>query len=272
MVFLVRSVFVRAVLCSVRLQCVSAPIVKTSDPEQPLQLRVLGSVEFSGPESAHELLAQPKRLAVLVYLALARPHGFQRRDGVAGLFWPEHSDFHARAALRKALHGIRQALGDAVLLTRGDDEIAIDRDQLWCDAAAFDYAVNDEQFARALELFRGELLDGFFPDAPGFERWLGTERERYHEAAGQAAWTLAERYEGGADLTLAARWARKAAKLAGADERRIRRVISLLDRAGDRAGAVRVYEEFAAYLRSELDIGPSAETVDLMKALRQAHP
>jgi DNA-binding SARP family transcriptional activator len=140
---------------------------------------------------------------------------------------------------------------------------------MWCDAAAFDFAISDEQFARALELFRGELLDGFFPDAPGFERWLGTERERYHEAAGHAAWTLAERYEGGADLTLAARWARKAAKLAGADERRIRRVISLLDRAGDRAGAVSVYEEFAKYLRIELDIEPSVETRSLVRSLRE---
>jgi serine/threonine-protein kinase len=227
-------------------------------------------VEIHGGESGAELLAQPKRLAVLVYLLLAQPSGFQRRDLVAGLFWPEQSDYHARAALRKALHGIRQTLGEAVLITRGDDEVAVNREHLWCDASAFDDAMFNEHFARALELFRGELLSGFFPDAPGFERWLANERERYHEGAGFAAWTLAERYEKGAELTLASRWAKKAAKLAGTDERRIRRVISLLDRAGDRAGAVRVYEEFAAYVRTELDIEPSAETQALVKSLREA--
>ncbi len=244
--------------------------METSNPDQPLQLRVFGAVDFSGADSAQDLLAQPKRLAVLVYLALARPHGFQRRDRVAGLFWPEHSDFHARAALRKALHGIRQALGEDVLLTRGDDEVAINRDLLWCDASSFEMAVANEQFARALELFRGELLEGFFPDAPEFERWLAIERERYREAAGHSAWTLAERFEGGEKLTLATRWAKRAAKLAGADERRIRRVIALLDRAGDRAGAVQVYEDFAAYLKSELDVEPSSETQALVKALRRA--
>jgi DNA-binding SARP family transcriptional activator len=244
--------------------------LRTPASDQSLQLHVLGTVEFTGAESAHELLAQPKRLAVLVFLVLARPHGFQRRDRVAALFWPEQSDFHARAALRKSLHGIRQSLGDEVLVTRGDDEVGINRDRLWCDAPAFDSAIGNEQFARALELFRGELLEGFFPDAPGFEQWLGGERQRFHEAAGQAAWTLAERYEKGSDLTLATRWARKAAKLAGSDERRIRRVIALLDRAGDRAGAVRVYEEFATYLRSELDIEPSAETQALVKVLRES--
>lgn len=239
---------------------------------QPLQLHVLGSVELRGTASSVELLSQPKRLAVLVYLALAQPHGFHRRDTVAALFWPEQSDFHARAALRKALHGIRQSLGEAVLLTRGDEEVAVDREQLWCDAHAFDLAILNEQFARALELYRGELLDGFFPDAPGFERWLGAERPRYRESAGHAAWALAERYESGSDLTLASRWARKAAKLAGADERRIRRVLSLLDRAGDRAGAMRVYEEFAEYLRTELDVEPSAETQTLVKAMRGVRP
>src|SRR5208282_2256813 len=105
-----------------------------------------------------------------------------------------------------------------------------------------------------------ELLGGFFTDAPGFEAWLEGEREAYREAASSAAWTLAERYENEADLTSAARWARKAARFARADERRIRRVIQLLDRAGERAGAVQVYDEFARYMREELEVGPAAET------------
>ena len=57
-------------------------------------------------------------------------------------------------------------------------------------------------------------------------------------ALAAAAWALAERYEKGADLTSATRWARKAAKYASGDERRIRKVMQLLDRAGDRAGAL----------------------------------
>jgi serine/threonine-protein kinase len=229
---------------------------------------VLGSVEFKGSDSATALLSQPKRLALLIYLALARPAGFQRRDRLAGLFWPEHSDYHARAALRKTLHVIRQSLGDDVLLVRGDDEVAINRDRLWCDAPAFNEAVAAGHFARALELFRGELLDGFFPDAPGFETWLETERDAYRESAASAAWQMAERFEKGSDITSATRWARKAASFARMDERRIRRVISLLDRAGDRAGALHVYEDFAKRLRKELDADPSPETQLLVKSIR----
>jgi DNA-binding SARP family transcriptional activator len=42
----------------------------------------------------------------------------------------------------------------------------------------------------------------------------------------------------------------------------------MLDRLGDRAGAVKLYEDFAARLRADLDIEPSAETVTLVNAIR----
>jgi serine/threonine-protein kinase len=234
-----------------------------------IQLRVLGAVDIDGGGSADALLSQPKRLAVLLYLALARPRGFHRRDRIVGLFWPEQSDAQARAALRKALHAIRQALGNDVLLSRGDEEVALAREKLWCDAVAFDAAIDAENFARALELFRGDLLAGFFTDAPGFEMWLEGERDVYRDAASNAAWTLAERYEQASDLTSAARWARKAARFARADERRIRRVIQLLDRAGERAGAVQVYDEFARYMRDELEVTPAVETARLIEEVRR---
>ena len=55
---------------------------------------------------------QPKRLALLAYLAAARPFGPHRRDVLTGLFWPELDDTRARAALRQALHGVRKTLED----------------------------------------------------------------------------------------------------------------------------------------------------------------
>src|SRR2546428_7450745 len=44
--------------------------------------------------------------------------------------WPELDQEHARAALRQALHGLRQGLGADVLTSRGDEEVgdeALDR-------------------------------------------------------------------------------------------------------------------------------------------------
>jgi serine/threonine-protein kinase len=46
------------------------------------EFRVLGSLDLKGPEGQTLLsvLAQPKRVALLAYLAVASPSGFQRRD------------------------------------------------------------------------------------------------------------------------------------------------------------------------------------------------
>lgn len=232
-------------------------------PANALHLRTFGAVELAGRDEARDLLAQPRRLALFLYLAIARPRGYHRRDTLVGMFWPEQPDAQARAALRKSLYAIRRAVGEDCVLSRGDDDLCVPAERVWTDAEAFDAAIGEGMYAAALELYRGDLLTGFFADAPGFETWASAERERYRDGAAVAAWALAERYEQGANLTMAARWARKAARLAGADERRVRKAIQMLDRAGDRAGAAKVYDDFVAYLRRELEVEPAPETVEL---------
>jgi len=242
-----------------------------SDSGNRLSLRVLGGLEIAGPDGADGLLTQPKRAALLIYLAIARPTGFHRRDRIVSLFWPEHDQEHARAALRKALYAIRQVVAEDVIMSRGDEEIGVSS-LVWCDAPEFLAEASRERFARALELYRGDLLAGFFADAPGFERWAEDERAHYRDVAGSCAWSLAERYATSADLTSATRWARRAVNLAPTDERRLRKALSLLQRAGDRAGAVRLFEDFARRLRDELDVEPSPETMALIKQIRGGQP
>ena len=78
------------------------------------QLRTLGSLDLRGTDGrpVQSLLSHPKRTAVLCYLAIAAPHGFQRRDRIAAIFWPEHDAEHARHSLRQVLHAIRNSLGE----------------------------------------------------------------------------------------------------------------------------------------------------------------
>jgi DNA-binding SARP family transcriptional activator len=233
-----------------------------------IRLRVFGVPSIEGTPDAAHLLERPKRFAVLAWLAAAQPAGPQRRDRAVSLFWPDQSDASARNALRQALHAIREALGDDALVASGDDAIGVDPAVVASDVAAFHRALDGGQLARALEAYRGDLLDGFHVRAAGFERWLAAERERLREAAADAAWTLASNFESGADPTSATKWARRTARLARTDERRVRRVLQLLDRAGDRAGAVQVYEEFADFLRREFNVEPADETQRLIAAVR----
>jgi len=237
-------------------------------PDRPIQLELLGGISLRGAADSDGLLAQTKRVALVAYLALAQPRGFHRRDVIAALFWPEHDATHARSALRKAVHAARQSLGEDAIIGRGDEELALNRDLVWCDACAFVDAASADHLARALELYRGELMPGFFADAPGFERWLDDERAAMRDLAGRTAFSLAERYEKDANLTLATRWAKRAAKLVWHEERAVRKVMLLLDRSGARADAIRVYEDFVAYLRTELETEPSAETRALAEGMR----
>ncbi|MFL5615768.1 MAG: hypothetical protein ACJ796_19035 [Gemmatimonadaceae bacterium] len=52
-----------------------------------IRLQVLGPIELHDPEGRElrQVLAQPKRLGLLAYLAASQPFGFHRRDQL--LFW-----------------------------------------------------------------------------------------------------------------------------------------------------------------------------------------
>lgn len=238
-----------------------------------IRLRILGGLDLADPEGRElrPILAQPKRLALLVYLTLGAPLRYRRRDSVVALFWPELDQEHARGALRQALRFLRRSLGEGVLVARGEEEIGVEPDRLWCDAVAFEAACDAGDAAAAMALYRGDLLEGFFvaDAAAEFEQWVENARTRLRRRAAEAAWTLAERQATDGDSATATAWARRAAALAPNDEGELRRQLVLLDRVGDRAGALAAYEAFAAGLRAEYGSSPAPETEDLVRSIRE---
>ena len=154
-----------------------------------VELRLLGPVQISASDGRDfaALLRQAKRSALLAYLATAAPRGLCRRDTLLALFWPESDEPHARASLSQALYVLRNTLGLQAILARGDDDVGVDRDVVWCDVAAFEAALDAATPDVALTLYRGDLLQGFFVDgAPEFERWLDSERTRLRHRAADA--------------------------------------------------------------------------------------
>ena len=226
-------------------------------------LRTSDGCEYS------RLLARPKCLAVLAYLAASARSHVHSRETLLGVFWPELDQEHARLALRQALHVLRRELGDGVLVARGSAMLGVDSNRLWCDTVAYDYAFRTGDYLRALELYRGDFLAGMFiPGAREFERWLSRERAWLRARAASAAWALAEEMEAARAAPHAAYWARRAVELAPEDEHGIRRLVALLDRLGDSAGALRAYEDFSRWLASELELAPSPETRALAQAIQ----
>lgn len=144
--------------------------------------------------------------------------------------------------------------------------------ELWCDAVAFEAALAEGRREVALELYRGRLLDGFHVTGAGeeFEHWLDGERERLERRAEQAALELSLTAERAGDREAASRWARRTLTLEPLNEEALRQLVGLLDRHGDRAGALQAYEEFAARLDSELGVAPAPETQRLAAEIRSS--
>src|SRR5262249_34488466 len=136
--------------------------------------------------------AQPKRLALLAFLAAAGSRSLIARDKVLALFWPELPEDRARHALNQALHVLRRALGSDAIVTKGE-RLGVDATLLWCDVTAFQHAIKRGDRSKAIELYRGPLLDGFFlDDAPDFEHWLDAARAALHTEANTAVSRLAQ--------------------------------------------------------------------------------
>lgn len=240
----------------------------------PFELRILGPTEFIGPvsEACEAIVRQPKRLALLAYLALNTADGFRRRDQVIALFWPELDQSQARTYLRKALYAIRDELGGDVFVSRGEDEIRVDPTRIWCDAVALAQHVREGAWSQALLLYRGELLDGLFPEgvAQEFQEWLSEQRKTSRGLAAQAAWESSHLHQERGDHALAAVAARRARDLDPDNEEGVRRLMELLDRRGDRGGALRVYGEWQARLQKEYGVEPAPETRKLARKVQAA--
>jgi DNA-binding SARP family transcriptional activator/tetratricopeptide (TPR) repeat protein len=236
-----------------------------------VELRILGPPQLLAPDGKpiEALSRQPKRVALLSFLALTSAAVLHRRDKLCALFWPKLDELHARNALSQALHVLRATLGEAAIVTRGNEEVGINAALVWCDAVAFNQALDAGQTEDALALYFGDLLDGLFiVEAPEFERWLEQERERMRRRVGVAASQAANDRAIAHDWAGALESARRALEVQPYDEAAARHLIRLLDETGDRAGAVREYREFARRLKEDLDVEPSPETAAVLANVR----
>lgn len=239
-----------------------------------VKLSILGPTKLRREDGRLDdsFLKGPKRLALLTFLMLKKPHGYHRRDEILALFWPERGQKSARNALNNMLYQIRNSLGKEVLVSRGTDEIGINRENIWCDAVVFEEMLDEGQNQQAMELYRGNLLFGFHVSdiSNEFQTWLDTERERLKNRAAKAAWTLAEKSEQAENLSDAKKWAKKAAGFTPFSEDAQVKLITLLKRFGYRTEAHKAYEKYEERLRTEWEMEPSEKLKVLVEDMRQS--
>ena len=234
---------------------------------------MLGAIRLVAADGSEldAILRQPKRLAVLSYLASPAPGTRHRRDLLLALFWPDLDTAHARTSLRNALYVLRQCLGDDVIHSMGDEEISVNPELLRTDLSALLAALHEGRVDDALATYGGELLPGLFPaDSEGFQRWLDSERTRLRVAVSSAAVGRLNELESKGQFTQALAIARRILEIQPEDETLVRRVMTLHQALGDTAGGLHAYEKFRVRLAADFDAEPSSETVGLAARLRSA--
>jgi DNA-binding SARP family transcriptional activator/Flp pilus assembly protein TadD len=235
-------------------------------------LKLLGGLTLAGENGPLTGPAvQRHRLALLALLAGARPRAVSR-DKLMAWLWPERESEPARRLLNQAVHALRQALGPETILSAGD-ELQFNAAVIDCDVVAFEEALVAGAPDRAVPLYGGPFLDGFYlDDAPEFERWVDRERDRLAAAYAKAAESLAAAAERAGDSSGAVEWWKARSAHDPYDSRVALRLMQALERAGNRAGALQHAAAHRQLLREELEIEPPAEVRALVDQLRRTPP
>lgn len=220
-------------------------------------------------------LARRKNRALLYYLAAhSQP---LTRDRVLALLFIDHERAAARQILRTMLHDLRAQLGDA-LLVQGET-LALAPETV-VDVREFEAAMRVYEGERrlnkgdrrlieperrfdetSLELYRGDFLEGFaLADVPEFEDWIARERERYRGLAIRGWMRLAARFEAEREYARALEALDRALAFDALNEEAQRHALRIQYRKGDRAGAIRRFEQLQKGLDTELGVPPMAET------------
>ena len=233
-----------------------------------LEIRVLGPLEIL-VDGAPIRVDTRKALAIVALLAVeGRPYA---RDELAAMFWPESDDESARGAFRRTLSVLRAALGERWL--RVDrSTVALATDDVTVDLALLDAAAargDRDGLAAAATLARGPFLAGFsLRDSADFDDWRATRAVSVERRVVDVLERLTRLAEADGDVGAAADAASRLVELDPLDEPARRRLMAILARSGDRAGAIRLYRATVATLERELGVQPLAETTELYDAIR----
>ena len=163
---------------------------------------------------------------------------------------------------------LRHTLGDEAIVASGES-LQLSPDFVWTDVVEFRAALADERWSDALELYRGDFLDGFFVrNAADFDQWAMAERSHLQGLATRAATALADSLHRAGRLPEAVTAAERALELSPFDETLFRYLVRALMAAENSARATAIAFRFIERLAVDLGVAPSAETVRLVREVR----
>ncbi len=236
-------------------------------------------------------LERRKAFALLAYLAVTGE--VQPREALATMLWPDHDERQAYAYLRRALWTLKQALGaqhiaigrEHIGLASRLDPLSGSGQDFWTDVAHFrrlgaNCATHGHPasevcssclplLAEAVALYRADFMAGFtLPDSPEFDEWQFFQTESLRRELAGALERLVGGHSRQGDFAAAIPYARRWLALDPLHEPAQRCLMQLYAQGGQRAAALRQYEECQRLLAAELGVAPEKETTALYEAVK----
>lgn len=222
---------------------------------------------------------------LLCYLLLHRDHP-QPREVLADLFWGDNSTEQSKKYLRQTLWQLQSALArnhqpiNSCLLTVDAEWVVLHSGaDLWLDVAVFEEAFTPVQniegrdldlekaqlLERAVQLYRGDLLEGWYED------WCLFERERLQNMYLAMLDKLMGHCEANKLYETGIVHGTRILFFDRAREHTHRHLMRLQYLAGNRTAALRQYERCSAALNEELGVKPARFTRSLYEQIRDDH-
>ncbi len=245
-----------------------------------LRVYLFGSPAITCDDVPLNITSQ-KAQALFYYLISNRQ--MHSREKLATLFWGETSERQAKGSLRNTLYELRRNLAPGGKPT--DKYILVESNTLCFDPEA-DYVLDTEEFERlldartdskrlkmdnwgkAVELYRGEFLEGFFiRNAHEFEDWSFFERQRLQRRYLEALTELSDYCGSQSEYEKATVYAIQILSRDNLQENIHRQLMRLYYLVGNRSAALRQYEVCKDIIERELGVAPLTETTALYEQI-----
>ena len=212
-----------------------------------------------------------------------RPHS---RELLASMLWGDSPTAQSKKYLRQALWQLQNIIGSSER-KQNNRLLLIDADWVnvnaladyWFDVSEFELSYDEahgtrgqsfepataERVARAVSLYRGELLEGCYDD------WCLVERERLQNMYLMMLDKLMAYSETAQHFEAGIGYGAKILSCDRAREHTHRRLMRIYYLAGDRTSALRQYDRCVAALSEELGVKPARKTSQLYDQIRSDH-
>jgi DNA-binding SARP family transcriptional activator/TolB-like protein len=236
-----------------------------------LSLELLGGFEARTDLGRPLELRSKKAKALLAFLALD-PDRAHARDKLAAFLWPSNTDEQARHNLRQTVFALRKRLpaeGEGVLAVDADS-IELSSREVEVDVSKFRRSVpgaTGDALEAAVQLYRGDFLDGFALNQPEFDDWMAEQRGQLREIALEAMTRLLRHRRNCGRIEGAVEIAQRLLAIDPLQEPVHRALMELYARQGRRDTALRQYEICRRTLREELEVEPEKTTNELYWAI-----